>query len=260
MPIHPSAVISNQAEISQEAEIGPFVVVLGKTKIGAGTRIGPHAVIGNEYGITEIGEGNEISAGAAIGGTPQDLKYKGEATKLIIGDHNRLREFCTINTGTPGGGGVTKIGDHNLVMAYVHIAHDCMIGNHVIIANTTNFAGHVTVQDFVRIGGVCSFNQFITIGKYAYIAGDSAVNKDVLPFTIAQGKYAVSRATNKIGLERAGFAREEIDGIHRAVRLLLMGELTQDEALKEIEAKFPKTDSIEFIVDFIRKSERGIAK
>lgn len=260
MAIHPTAIISQQAEISNEAEIGPFVVVLGRTKIGARTRVASHAVIGNEFGETEIGEDNVFSSGAAIGGAPQDLKYKGEPTRLTIGHRNMFREFCTVNTGTPGGGGVTQIGDQNLIMSYVHVAHDCHIGNNVIIANTTNFAGHVTVQDNVRIGGVCSFNQFITIGRYAYIAGDSAVNKDVLPFTIAQGKYAVSRATNKIGLERAGFSKDEVENIHRAVRLLLMGERTQEEALIEIEEKCSQSEHILFLLDFIRRSERGIAK
>lgn len=258
--IHPTAIISKEAEIASDVVIGPFSVVMGKVSIGKGTRIESHVVIGSHHGIVEIGKNNHILSGAMVGGPPQDLKYKNEPTKLIVGDDNTLREFVTLNIGTVNGGGVTQIGNKNLLMAYVHVAHDCHLGNDVVIANTTNFAGHVTVEDHVRIGGVCSFNQFITIGKYAYIAGDSAVNKDVLPFTMAQGKYAVSRATNKIGLERAGFSKEEVENIHRAIRTVIMGNRTIEEALKTIEEECKPSDSIQHFVNFIKKSERGIAK
>ncbi len=195
-----------------------------------------------------------------MGGAPQDLKYNEEPTSLIVGGNNIFRECVTVNIGTESGGGVTRIGNNNLLMAYVHVAHDCELGNHIVVANTTNFAGHVKVEDHVRIGGVCSFNQFITIGRYSYIAGDSAVNKDILPFTIAQGKYAVSRATNKIGLERAGFSKSEIENIHRAVRFVLMGERTKEEFLEKILEDCEPSDSISHLLQFIRNSTRGIAK
>lgn len=258
--IHPSAVISKEAEIASDVEIGPFSVVLGKVSIGQGTRIESHAVIGSHHGVVKIGKNNHILSGAMVGGPPQDLKYKNEPTELVIGDSNTIREFVTMNIGTVNGGGTTQIGNKNLLMAYVHVAHDCHLGNDIVIANTTNFAGHVTVEDHVRIGGVCSFNQFITIGSYAYIAGDSAVNKDILPYTMAQGKYAVSRATNKIGLERAGFTKEEIENIHRAIRTVIMGNRTIDEALKIIEEECKPSEKIQHFVNFIKKSERGIAK
>lgn len=262
MAIHPTAILSKQAEIAQDVEIGPYSIVKGNVRIGSGTRIESHVVIGNEYGTTVIGKSNHILPGAMVGGPPQDLSYKGEPTRLEIGDGNTIREFVTINTGTPKGGGITRIGNNCLFMAYVHVAHDCHLGNSVVIANTTNFAGHVTVEDNVRIGGSCSFNQFITLGRFAYIAGESAVNKDVLPFTMVQGigDYAVSRATNKIGLERSGVNKEEVDNIHRAIRALLMGNRTIEEGLEMIQRDCQPSPNIEHLVRFVKKSERGIAR
>jgi UDP-N-acetylglucosamine acyltransferase len=258
--IHPTAVIDKRAEIDEGASVGPYSVIKGKVLVGRGTRIESHAVIGSEHGVVILGKNNTIFPGAMVGGPPQDLKFKGETTRLEIGDGNMIREFVTINVGTATGGGVTRIGDNNLLMAYVHVAHDCQLGNNIAIANTTNFAGHVHVEDNVRIGGVCSFNQFITIGKYSFIAGDSAVNKDVMPFTIAQGKYAVSRAPNSIGLERAGFPKEEVENIWRAIRIVTKGGRTIEEALRDIESECQASDNIRYLVDFIKKSERGIAR
>lgn len=258
--IHPSAILDKSVELDAGVKIGPFAVLKGKVFIGAGTKIESHAVIGSDHGVVKVGKNNHIFSSAMVGGPPQDLKFKGETTHLEIGDGNAIREFVTISVGTATGNGVTRIGSHNLLMAYVHIAHDCQIGNHIAIANTTNFAGHVVVEDHVRIGGVCSFNQFIRIGKNSFIAGDSAVNKDVMPFTIAQGKYAVSRAPNSIGLERAGFSSDEIENIRRAVRTITMGNRTIDEALAEIENDCTPSEHIQYLVTFVRNSERGIAR
>lgn len=260
MAIHPTAIISRQAEIDSSVEVGPFTVIKGKVQVGAGSKVESHVVVGNDYGVVVMGKNNHILSGAMVGGPPQDLTYKGEPTRLEMGDGNTVREFVTINNGTAKGGGLTKIGNDCLLMAYVHIAHDCQIGNNVVIANTTNFAGHVIVEDHVRIGGVCSFNQFITIGRHAYIAGESVVNKDILPFSIAQGSYAISRATNKIGLERAGYSKDEVENIHRALRALLMGNRTVEEALELIKNECAPSPNIEHIVGFVRKSERGIAR
>lgn len=260
MAIHPSSIVSPRAELDSSVEVGPFSVIKGRVQIGAGTKIESHCVIGNDHGVVTMGRNNHILSGAMVGGPPQDLTYKNESTRLEIGDGNTIREFVTINNGTSKGGGLTKIGNNCLLMAYVHIAHDCAIGNNVVIANTTNFAGHVIVEDFVRIGGICSFNQFITIGKHAYIAGESAVNKDILPFSMAQGSYAVCRATNKVGLERAGYPKEEIENIHRALRSLLMGGRTVEEALDLIKTECSSSPNIEHIVNFVRKSERGVAR
>jgi UDP-N-acetylglucosamine acyltransferase len=201
--IHPSSVISKQAEIADDVEIGPFCIVRGRVKIGAGSRLESHVMLGNEHGEVEIGKNNVLHAGAAVGGPPQDLSYKGDPTKLIMGDRNVIREFATLNCGTVKGGGVTKVANDCLIMSYAHVAHDCDVGSHVVIANTTQLAGHVTLEDHVKVGGICGINQFVRVGKYSFIAGDSAVNKDILPYTMAQGKYAVMRAANAVGLERA---------------------------------------------------------
>jgi UDP-N-acetylglucosamine acyltransferase len=259
MNIHPTSVISEQAEIGRDVVIGPFCHIQGRVKIGDGSRLESHVVVGSEFGDVTIGRNNHLFSGCVVGGPPQDLKYKGECTKLIMGDNNYIRECATLNIGTPGGGGETRVGNNCLIMSYVHIAHDCHLGDHVVIANSTQFAGHVTVEDHVRIGGVCAFNQFIRIGQYAYIAGASTANKDILPFTISQGNYAVMRATNKIGLERAGFAREDIENIHRAVRLVVKGSDTIEEALRLIEAECRPSPTLNQFVAFMKKSERGLA-
>ncbi len=258
--VHPTAILDKTVELDNGVYVGPYSVLKGKVFVGKGTRIESHVVIGSDHGVTKIGENNHILSGAMVGGPPQDLKFKNEETKLEIGDGNIIREFVTVNVGTATGGGVTRIGNKNLLMAYVHVAHDCHLGSNIAIANTTNFAGHVTVEDHVRIGGVCSFNQFITIGKYSFIAGDAAVNKDVMPFTIAQGKYAVSRAANEVGLQRAGFTKEEIDNIYRAIRIVLKGGRTIEEAIKDIAAECEPSENIQYLVNFIKKSERGIAR
>lgn len=258
--IHPTAILDKTVELDSGVTVGPYAVLKGKVFVGSGTVIESHAVIGSTNGVVKIGKNNKIYSSAMVGGPPQDLKYKGEETHLEIGDNNMIREFVTMNLGTVTGHGVTKIGSNNLFMAYVHVAHDCVLGNNIAVANTTNFAGHVTVEDHVRIGGVCNFNQFITIGKYSFIAGDSAVNKDVMPFTIAQGKYAVSRAANSIGLERAGFSKEEVDNVYKAVRIITKGNRTMEEALAEIDTECTPSENIQYLVNFIKKSERGIAR
>jgi UDP-N-acetylglucosamine acyltransferase len=258
--IHPSSIISKEAELDKDITIGPFCVVKGNVKIGKGTKIESHTMIGSDHGVVVIGENNQIFSGAMVGGPPQDLKYAGEPTRLEIGNNNVIREFATLNIGTATGGGTTKVGNNNLLMAYVHIAHDCQLGNDIAIANATHLAGHVSIEDNVRVGGVCAFNQFVRVGKFAYIAGDSAVNKDILPFSIAQGKYALVRATNKIGLERSGFSKGEVESIHRAIRILTMGSDTVEEALEEISKRCEPSKHIEYLVQFVKSSERGFAR
>lgn len=258
--VHPTAVISPQAELHESVEVGPYAIVQGRVQIDAGCKIFPHALVGSPHGVVKMGKNNQIYSCAAVGGSPQDLKYKDDPTQLIIGDNNIFREFTTMNIGTVTGLGKTTIGSDCLFMNYVHVAHDCIIGNNVIIANSSNFAGHVTVEDHVRIGGICQFSQFIRVGKFSYIAGDSAVNKDILPFSMAQGKYAVARATNKIGLERAGFEKENINTIHKSIRTLIMGSRTIEEALREISEFNDGSDSLKHLVNFVESSERGIAR
>jgi UDP-N-acetylglucosamine acyltransferase len=258
--IHPSAVIEKGVELDTGVKVGPFAVLKGKVQVGAGSVIESHVVIGSDHGSVKLGKNNHLFSGAVVGGPPQDLKYKNEPTRLEIGDNNQIREFVTMNIGTATGTGVTRIGSDNLFMAYVHVAHDCQFGSHIAVANTSNFAGHVTVEDHVRIGGVCAFNQFVTVGKYAFIAGDSAVNKDVMPFTIAQGKYAVSRTPNLVLLERSGFAKDEIDNIYKAIRIVIKGGRTIEEALADIEKECQPSENIKYLTEFIKKSERGIAR
>jgi UDP-N-acetylglucosamine acyltransferase len=258
--IHPTAIIDKHVELDSTVKVGPYSLLRGRVQIGRGSVIESHVVVGSEHGAVTMGEENHIFSGAVIGGPPQDLKFKGELTKLEIGSKNTIREFVTLNVGTQTGGGITRIGNSNLLMAYVHVAHDCQIGNNIVIANSSNFAGHVTVEDNVRIGGICSFNQFIRIGKFSFIAGDSAVNKDIIPFSIAQGKYAVSRAANEIGMERAGFPKPEIDAVYRAIRLLTKGDRTVEASLQEMQEKCLPSEHVQYLIDFIKKSERGIAR
>lgn len=259
MAIHPTAIISKEAELDSSVEVGPLCIIKGRTRIGAGTCLESHVVLGSEFGIVEIGKHNRIHAGAVLGGVPQDKKYKSEPTRLEIGDHNVIREGVTLNIGTVGGGGHTRVGSHNLLMAYVHLGHDCEMGNHNVFANSVNLAGHVIVENHVTLGGVTGVNQFVRIGDFAFVGGCSAIAKDILPYTIAQGNHAVIRATNKIGLERAGFTPEAVEEVNRAVRIVTKGSSTIQEALNRIEADCKDLKEIRYMTDFIKKSKRGLA-
>ena len=260
MAIHPTTVIQGEVDIAEGAEIGPYCLIQGKVKIGKGTIVEGHVSLGSRYGILEIGENNHFLPGAAIGGPPQDIGYKNESTKLIIGNGNIFREFSTANLATTKGDGVTEIGNNGYFMAYTHVGHDCKIGNNVVIANDSHLGGHTTIEDGVVIGGVCAFNQFTKVGKNAFIGGGSVVNKDILPFTRAHGDHAVCRATNKIGLQRKGYSKEEVENVHRAIRILIMGTETIEEALARIAKECNESENIKYIVDFVKNSKRGIAR
>lgn len=257
--IHPSSIISADAEIASDVIIGPYCLIQGKIKIGKGTVIEGHVTLGSRFGVMEVGENNLFSPGAVIGGPPQDLSYKNEATKLIIGNNNTFREFSTVNIATSKADGITQIGNHGYFMAYTHVGHDCKIGDHVTIANDSHLGGHCEIEDGVTIGGVCGFNQFTKVGRGAFIAGNSVVNKDILPFCRAQGTYATIRATNKIGLARKGFPREEITNVHKAIRIIIMGSHTVDEGIARIRAECVMSPNIEYFINFIKSSKRGIA-
>lgn len=259
MKIHPSSVISSEVEIGPDVEIGPYCLLQGKIKIGKGTFIEGHATVGSRYGILDIGENNHIMPGAVIGGPPQDVTYKSEPTRLIIGNNNTFREFSTVNLATSKGDGKTEIGNNCYFMAYTHVGHDCKIGNNVIVANDSHMGGHCIIEDNVVIGGICAFNQFTRVGKNAFIAGSSVVNKDILPFSRAQGTYALIRATNKVGLIRKGFSKEEVQNVHKAIRILVMGTGTVEEALNKISMECIPSENISYLVQFIRSSKRGIA-
>lgn len=260
MKIHPTAVVSKEAEIAEGVEIGPYCVIMGRTKIGKGTLLESNVTLGSRFGVLEVGENNTFSAGAVIGGPPQDLTYKNEPTRLKIGDNNTIREFVTLNIATNKADKETTIGNNNYLMAYTHVGHDCKIGNHVVIANNTHLAGHTVIEDRVTIGGMCAFNQFTLVGKLSFIAGASVVNKDILPFSKAQGNYAVSRATNKIGLQRNGFTAEETENVHRAIRIMLMGSDTVDEGIARIQSECVPSEPISYFINFVKSSKRGIAK
>lgn len=259
MKIHPTSVLSPDVELAADVEIGPYCLIQGKVRIGKGTYIEGHATVGCRSGVIEIGEHNHICPGAVIGGPPQDISYKGEPTQLVIGNHNVFREFSTVNIATAKGLGKTIVGDHGYFMAYTHIGHDCHIGDHVIMANDTHLGGHCEIADHVVIGGVCAFNQFVKVGRNAFIAGSSAINKDILPFSRAQGNYAVARATNKVGLLRKGFSREDVQNIHKALRILIMGQDTLEVAVARIQGECTPSSSIDEILHFIKTSKRGLA-
>lgn len=259
MSIHPTSIISKEAILDPTVVVGPYCIIKGQVKIGKNTILENNVVIGSEYGVVEIGEGNHIYTGAVLGEVPQDKKYKNEKTKLVIGNNNHIREYTTLNLGTVQGGGVTQLGDGNLVMAYSHFGHDCIVGNHNVIANSCQLAGHVTIQDHVTLGGMSGVNQFSTLGSHCFIAGFSSINKDILPYSIAQGNFATVRATNKIGLERKGISEKAIGEINKAIRIITKGDNTVEERVNRIQAECEKCPEIEYLVNFIKKSERGIA-
>lgn len=259
MKIHPSSVVSPDVEIADGVEIGPYCLIQGKGKIGKGTFVEGHVTLGSRYGIIEIGENNHFSPGAVIGGAPQDVSYKNEPTSLIIGSNNVFREFCTVNLATSKGDKKTEIGNNCYLMAYTHVGHDCKVGNNVIMANDSHLGGHCEIEDGVTIGGLCAFNQFTKVGKMAFVAGSSIVNKDILPFSRAQGNYAVIRATNKIGLSRKGFDRAEVTNVHKAIRILIMGSHTVNEGLERIKSECQPSVNIDYLINFARSSKRGLA-
>ena len=257
--IHPTSILSGEVDIDADVEIGPYCNIQGKVKIKSGTFIEGHVTVGSRYGYVELGKNNHISPGAVIGGPPQDISYKSELTSLIVGDNNVIREFTTLNLATSKGDGKTEIGSNCYFMAYSHVGHDCKIGNNVIVANNSHFGGHCEVEDNVFVGGVCAFNQFSRIGKYAYIAGSSIINKDIPPFSRAQGNWALAKATNKVGLLRKGFSKDEINNIHKALRILIMGSGTIDELLARIQSECQTSQNIDHLLHFVRSSKRGIA-
>lgn len=255
--IHPTAIVHPGAQIDADVEIGPYAVIGGHVKIGRGTTIGPSAVID---GWTEIGENNRIFHLCSVGAIPQDLKYKGEETRLIIGNGNIIREFATIHLGTVTGDGETTIGDNNLFMAYCHVAHDCHIGNHVIMANGSTLAGHIKVEDHARLGGLSAVHQFVRIGAHAMVGGGAMVGQDVPPYTIAAGDRATLHGLNLVGLKRSGFSDEIIADLKKAYKILIRSGLLTEEALARIRNEVPQSPEVRHFVEFVEQSERGICR
>jgi len=255
--IHATAIVHPNAQIGDQVSIGPYAVIGEHVKIGAGTWIGPHSVI---EGWTTIGCENKIYQFASVGAEPQDLKFHGEQTTLTLGDRNLVREFVTIHRGTEDGGGKTVIGSDSLFMAYSHVAHDCQIGNHVILANAATLAGHVEIDDFAILGGLTAVHQFVRVGSHVMVSGGSMVAQDVPPYTIAQGDRAKTIGINSVGLKRRGFTDEAIRAIKNAYRLMYRAEMKQEEALEQIIAEFGSFPEVMAFVDFIRGSKRGMAR
>jgi len=256
--IHPSAVVDPRAQLGEGVEIGPFSVIGPEVEIGARTIIGPHCSV---HGPTKIGIENRIIGHAAIGGEAQDKKFAGERSELIIGDHNTIREFVTINRGTGGGGGVTRIGDHNWLLAYVHIAHDCQVGSHCIFSNNATLAGHVEVGDHVILSGFTGIHQFCRIGAHAFIGMGALVNGDIPPFVmVAKDDYARPRGINTEGLKRRGFAQERISAIRRAYRSVYLSGAPLHEARAQLAESASGNDDIQAFLDFIEHGERVLMR
>jgi len=258
MRIHTSAIIDAKTTIAADAEIGPYCVVGADVQIGARTRLMSHVVL---EGKLTIGEDNVFFPFCSCGVAPQDKKYRGEASETIIGNGNSIREFVTIHRGTEGGGMRTVIGDHNLLMAYVHIAHDVIIQNHTILANGVTFAGHVTVEDYANVGGLSAIHQFCRIGKYAIVGSRSVIKQNVLPFSqTASDHESKVYGANRVGLQRGGFAAEAIEPLQNAFRLISSAGLNTTQALARIEQEIPQTAEVKELLEFIRSSERGFVK
>ena len=256
--IHPTAIVDPKAELASDVEVGPFCMVGPFVKIAEGTKLLSHVVI---EGWTTVGKNNVFFPFSVIGAIPQDLKYQGERTEVIIGDHNVIRESVTINLGTVQGIGKTTVGDHNLLMAYVHLGHDCVVKNHTIIANAVGLAGHVTVEDYANIGGMVGVTQFITIGPNAYVGGRSTVDRDVPPFCIVVGERPCElKGANIIGLRRKGMKANVITAINESIKLWKRTDVMKDQCLLEIETQFGDFSEVKELVDFIRKSENGCVK
>jgi UDP-N-acetylglucosamine acyltransferase len=257
MKIHPTAIVSPEAEIAEDVEIGAYTIIGPDVRIGKETFVGPHVVI---EASTDIGERCRIYQFAAIGAPPQDLKYKGEKTRVIIGNDNTIREFVTIHRPTAADTGRTVLGDHNLIMAYSHVAHNCILGSHVIMVNAANLAGHVYVEDYAIIGGLSGVHQFARIGAHSMIGGASAVTRDVAPYLIVAGNHATTHGLNVVGLKRRGFSEEQINAIKRAYTLVFRSSLLLKTAVERIRAEVEDLPEIRHFLEFIENSERGLCR
>lgn len=254
--IHETAVIDPSAKIGKDVSIGPYSVIGPQVEIGDGTWIGPHVVV---QGPTRLGKHNKIYQFASVGEAPQDLKFKGEETWLEMGDHNTVREFCTINRGTAQDHSITKIGNHNLFMAYVHIAHDCVIGSHTVFSNNASLAGHVIVEDYVVFGGFSGVSQFCRVGAHSFIATNAVVIKDVPPYVLVSGHYAKPYGLNTVGLQRRGFSEDAVNDIKRAYKVLYRQGLKVAEAIAVLrETEQPA--EVNTFLQFIEQSKGGIVR
>jgi UDP-N-acetylglucosamine acyltransferase len=255
--IHPSAIVSPEAEIGDDTWIGPYCIIGPRVQVGRGCRFESHVVV---EGPTRIGKANRFYPFATIGLQPQDLKFKGEETFLTIGNHNIFREYVNVHRGTAGGGGNTRIGDHNFFMAYAHVGHDSLLGNHIIMANAATLAGHVIIEDHATIGAFSGVHQFCRVGTHGYVGGYSVITKDVLPYskTVSE-RNTKAYGPNVIGLERKGFTPRQIQDIKAAFRVLLQSKLNTTQAVEALKAR-PNSPETQIILNFIESSARGVIK
>lgn len=255
--IHPTAVVSPRARVGRDCFVGPYSIVGDEVELAEGVRLESHCVV---EGRTTIGDGTRIFPFVSIGLAPQDLKYGGEPSETRIGRRNQIREFVTIHRGTAGGGMLTQVGDDCLIMAQAHIAHDCLLGDGVIMANAATLAGHVVIEDRANVGAYSGVHQFCRVGKEAYIGGYSVVVKDALPFALTVGNHARCYGLNVTGMKRRGYSRDVIDALHHAFHLLLSSKLNTSQALDRIRGELQNSPEVDALVQFISASQRGVTK
>jgi UDP-N-acetylglucosamine acyltransferase len=257
MFVDKTAIVSSKAKIGEDCHIGAFSIIGDEVTLGKNVRLESHVVI---EGNTSIGDDTKIFPFVSIGFAPQDLKYGGEITETKIGERNQIREFVTIHRGTVDGGGITKIGNDNLLMAQVHVAHDCDVGNEIIMANAATLAGHVIVENKANIGAYSGVHQFCRIGTEAFVGGYSVIVKDALPFAISQGNHAKCFGLNRVGMKRKGYAKEVIEKLHHAYHLLLNAKLNTTQAVEKIKEDIADCKEVDYLVAFIESSQRGVVK
>jgi len=255
--VHPTAVVAASARIAPGAYVGPHCVIEAGVEIGEGTRLLSQVVV---HEGTVLGPGNVVSPMAVLGGAPQDLKYGGEPTRLVVGARNRIRECVTMNRGTWGGGGVTTVGDENLVMAYSHIAHDCRVGNSTILGNAATLAGHVEIDDEAYVGAFSGIHQFTRVAKHAFIGGYSVVTQDALPWVLTVGNRATTHGINLVGLKRKGYSDETIEAIKQCYMTLFRSKLLLKDAILKVEAEFGRFEEVRYFLEFVRTSKRGVCR
>ena len=256
--IHPTAIVDPGATVPASCHIGPYCVIGPNVELGENCRLLSHVCV---EGPTKIGSDNSIFPYAAIGMAPQDVTYRGEATRLEIGDHNEIREYVTLNRGIVKGGGLTKVGSHLPIMAYTHVGHDCIIGDHVMLVNGATLGGHVIVEDWAVVGALCPVHQFVRIGAHSYVGGGTTITQDVLPFSMTSAaRETRAYGMNKVGLQRRGFSPERIARIHHAYKILLASKRNTSQALEKLKSEADRSEDVEMLIRFIESSERGIIK
>jgi UDP-N-acetylglucosamine acyltransferase len=256
--VHPTAILDSRAKVPASCKIGPYCVIGANVELGERCHLVSHVSM---EGPTKIGTDNAFFPFCAIGMAPQDITYKGEPTRLEIGDHNEIRESVTINRGTVKGGGLTKVGSHILIMAYTHIGHDCLIEDHTMLVNGATLGGHVTVEEWAVVGALCPVHQFVRIGAHSYIGGGTVITQNVLPFSMTSAaRDTHAYGMNKVGLERRGFSKERIAKIHHAYKILLASKMNTSQALERLKTEADHGEDVEMLIRFIEASERGVIK